>query len=75
MFASAKVPHMRNATALISVEQIENSIVFIRDERVMLDSDLADLYEVSTKALVVRLRSRWIRMFVISKLLSSADPW
>jgi len=42
---------MKDTTALIPAEQIEKSIVFIRGERVMLDSDLADLYEVSTKAL------------------------
>jgi hypothetical protein len=33
-------------------EQIEHLIYVIRDERVMLDQDLARLYEVETKALV-----------------------
>ena len=35
----------------LSVEQIESSIFFIRGEKVMLDSDLAGLYGVTTKAL------------------------
>ena len=38
-------------TDLISNEQIENSIYVIRGERVMLDRDLAQLYDVSTAAL------------------------
>jgi len=36
---------------LISIEKIEKAIYFIRGEKVMLDRDLAELYEVHTKAL------------------------
>ena len=36
---------------LISIEKIEKSIYLIRGEKVMLDRDLAKLYEVSTAAL------------------------
>lgn len=36
---------------LVPLEQIERSILFIRGKKVMLDSDLAGLYEVETKAL------------------------
>ena len=36
---------------LISIERIENSIYLIRGEKVMLDRDLAKLYDVSTAAL------------------------
>jgi len=36
---------------LIPAEMIERKILFIRGHRVMLDRDLAELYEVSTKAL------------------------
>ena len=36
---------------LISLEIIEKKIPFMRGHRVMLDSDLAELYEVSTKNL------------------------
>lgn len=58
---------MRHATALIPEKRIDKSIVFIRDQRVILDSDLADLYEVSTKALnqaVRRNRDRFPEDFM-----------
>ena len=38
-------------TDLISIEKIEKSIYFIRGEKVMLDRDLANLYQVATKTL------------------------
>ena len=38
-------------TDLISIENIQRAIYFIRGEKVMLDSDLAELYQVQTKAL------------------------
>lgn len=40
-----------NKTDLISIERIEQFIYLIRGEKVMLDRDLADLYQVPTKAL------------------------
>ncbi len=39
-------------SAPIPIEQIEKAIHFIRDERVILDADLASLYGVETRALV-----------------------
>ena len=42
---------MKKRVALIPIEQIESSIHFIRGEKVMLDSDLAELYAVETKTL------------------------
>ena len=42
---------MRQNTTLIPMERIERAILLIRGEKVMLDSDLADIYGVSTKAL------------------------
>ena len=48
--------------SLIPVERIESKIYFIRGQKVMLDHDLANLYDVSTKALnqsVQRNRSRF----------------
>ena len=36
---------------LIPVERIEKAIYLIRGEKVMLDRDLAALYETTTKAL------------------------
>ena len=49
-------------SALIPVERIEKAIYLIRGERVMLDRDLAMLYEVETRALnqaVTRNRERF----------------
>lgn len=37
---------------LIVVEMIEKKIYLIRGQKVMLDSDLAELYEVKTKVLL-----------------------
>jgi len=37
---------------LIPKDQIERSILLLRDRKVMLDADLASLYEVETKVLV-----------------------
>jgi hypothetical protein len=45
-----KGPHMTK-TDLISIEKIEKAIYLIRGEKVMLDRDLAELYQVQTKAL------------------------
>lgn len=48
----AKRPKPRSKSrALLSIRQIEPSILVIRGERVILDSDLAVLYGVSTKRL------------------------
>lgn len=38
-------------TSLVPVERIERAILFLRDQKVMLDSDLAHLYGVSTRVL------------------------
>lgn len=40
-----------NNINLISIERIEKAIYLIRGEKVMLDRDLAELYQVQTKAL------------------------
>jgi ORF6N domain-containing protein len=42
---------MENEVALITVQKIENLIWVIRGQKVILDSDLANLYGVSTKRL------------------------
>ena len=42
--------------SLVPAERIENSILMIRKQKVMLDSDLAGLYGVETKALVRTLK-------------------
>ena len=38
-------------TNLVPIERIENRILLIRGQKVMIDRDLAELYEVTTKAL------------------------
>jgi hypothetical protein len=48
--------------ALVPVEQIARTILFLRGEKVLLDSDLAKLYGVATKNVnkaVQRNRSRF----------------
>ena len=42
---------MKTSLVTIPVERIEKAIYLIRGEKVMLDRDLAELYEVQTKAL------------------------
>ncbi|HEY5233227.1 MAG TPA: ORF6N domain-containing protein [Verrucomicrobiae bacterium] len=42
---------MNGPISLIPVERIEKAILLIRGEKVMLDSDLAELYGVETKVL------------------------
>lgn len=42
----------KHTTSLIPIERIECKILIIRSEKVMLDADLADLYDVETKQLV-----------------------
>jgi hypothetical protein len=47
---------MTNNALIASVEQIESQIFLIRGQRVMLDEDLAALYEVETKRLNEQVR-------------------
>ena len=53
--------------AMILVERVEQRILLVRGHRVMLDSDLAELYGVETKALsraVRRNRERFPEGFM-----------
>ena len=64
---------MRN-TNLLPIEKIENAIYLIRGEKVMLDRDLAKLYDVQTGALnqaVRRNRERFPEDFMFQ--LTSAE--
>jgi len=47
---------MNGQTGVIPVERIERAILSIRGEKVMLDSDLAELYGVETKRLNEQVR-------------------
>ena len=53
-------------TDLISIEKIEKAIYFIRGEKVMLDRDLAELYQVQTKALNQAVRRNPIDFLLTS---------
>jgi len=58
--------------SLIPLERIQTSILIIRDERVILDSDLASLFGVTTKRLNEQVRRNRKRfpddfMFQLSK--------
>ena len=46
---------------LIPTERIENNIFLIRGQKVMIDRDLADLYEVTTKRLNEQVKRNRIR--------------
>jgi hypothetical protein len=41
----------KQITTIVPVEQVQNKIVLVGGEKVILDSDLAELYGVSTKRL------------------------
>ena len=61
----------KRSTSLITTNQIERAIHIVRGEKVMLDSDLAVLYGVTTKRLneqVRRNRDRFPRDFCVSAL-------
>lgn len=57
---------------LVSIEKIENKILLIRGQKVMLDSDLADLYGVQTRIVVRNVKRNLSRfpddfMFQLTK--------
>ncbi len=57
---------------MIPQERIDKSILMIRDQKVLLDSDLAELYEVETKVLIQAVKRNIDRfpddfMFQLSK--------
>ncbi len=58
---------MPKTLAIVPVERIESRILLIRGQKVMLDSDLAEVYQVSTKRLneqVKRNRERFPEDFM-----------
>lgn len=64
---------MNKSLVVLPVESIQQSIYVIRGQRVMLDRDLAALYEIPTKALKQAVRRNLDRfpddfMFVLDKL-------
>jgi phage regulator Rha-like protein len=64
---------MSSIGSVVPIERIERSILFIRGEKVMLDSDLAEIYGVETKRLneqVQRNLQRFPRDFMFQLTLS-----
>jgi len=64
---------MKPDTPIIPIEPIERRILFLRGQRVILDSDLADLYGVATKVLNQAIKRNLKRfpedfMFQLTKL-------
>ena len=48
-------------TTVIPAERIERSILLIRGEKILLDRDLADLYQVETRVLVQAVKRNFSR--------------
>ena len=67
---------MTRQNAAISSARIENSIFLIRGQKVLVDTDLADLYEVPVKVLnqaVKRNRSRFPEDFMFQLTAEESD--
>ena len=75
---------MPKTQAIVPVERIESRILLIRGQKVMLDSDLAELYGVSTKRLneqVKRNQNRFPADFMFkltakekAEVVANCDP-
>ena len=70
--------HMSKALMRVPIERVEKAILLVRGEKVMLDRDLAALYEIPTKALKQAVRRNIDRfpddfMFVLDKI--EFDAW
>jgi ORF6N domain len=69
---------MEPTRALIPAERIERAILLIREQKVLLDRDLAKLYGVTTKALnqaVRRNRARFPIDFMFQMSKSELEDW
>lgn len=61
--------------ALIPVEVIEKKILLIRDEKVMLDADLAEIYGVTTKRLNEQVKRNADRFPADFAFQLSSEEW
>ena len=69
---------MSKNQSLIPAERIEREILLIRGHKVMLDRDLAELYEVPTKVLnqsIKRHRDRFPEDFMFQLTMEEAKTW
>jgi ORF6N domain-containing protein len=63
---------------LIPLERIESKILLIRGQKVLLDRDLADLYEVETRRLVEQVKrnlSRFPSDFMFQLTKKEFENW
>ena len=68
----------KKTNSLVPAKRIEKAILFVRGQKVMLDRDLAELYEVETRVLVQAVKRNIKRfpsgfMFQLSK--EEFDDW
>jgi len=66
------------SSSLIPAERIERSILFIRGQKVMLDADLASLYEVETRVLLQAIRrnqDRFPKDFMLQLTKEELENW
>jgi len=66
------------STALIPAERIERSILLIRREKVLLDRDLADLYQVETRVLIQAVKrniGRFPKDFMFQLSTTELEQW
>ena len=61
--------------ALVPLERITNSILILRGQRVLLDADLAALYEVATKVLLQAVKRNQERFPEDFMLRATAEEW
>jgi hypothetical protein len=61
LFGLIRASKMHNGVAMVPAERIEQSILWIRYHRVMLDADLAGLYGVETKQLIQAVKRNIFR--------------
>ncbi len=64
--------------ALVPIERIESKILFVRDQKVMLDRDLAKLYGVETRVLnqaVSRNKERFPKDFMFQLTKEELENW
>ena len=66
---------MSEKTSLIPVERIERAILLIRHEKVMLDSDLAEIYGVETKRVNEQVRRNLTRFPPDFMFQLTAQEW
>ncbi|MFI5456882.1 MAG: ORF6N domain-containing protein [Isosphaerales bacterium] len=66
------------STALIPAERIERSILLIRGEKILLDRDLADVYQVETRVLIQAVKlnvGRFPTDFVFQLSTKELERW